>query len=103
MLEVERDDLIVAVDLVGADAHASEVEYLQREAFGVDDVYLGTVDVNLDILEFGIHFRSERCRCLEIGQRLNFGLAGVSGHSHADGKKCQNEYVFLHLEVYFSV
>lgn len=103
ILEVEVDDFVVAVDFVVANSDSCEVVDLEGESFSIRDVYLSTFDFYFDVLHLCISLSGERNGRFEVGSGFDLWFAGHCGQSHSEGKKCQKEYVFLHIEVFFIV
>lgn len=102
VLEVEVDDLVVAVDFIVANSDSSEVVDLEGESFSIRDVYLSTFDLYFDVLHLSICLRGERNGRFEVGSGFDLGFAGHCGQSHSEGKYCQKEYIFLHNEAFYT-
>ena len=86
VLEVEVDDLIVAVDFVVANSDSSEVVDLKGESFSIRDVYLSTFDFYFDVLHLCICLTDVCSGRFEVGSNSDFGLAGHEGQSCSEGK-----------------
>ena len=102
-LQVEVDDLVITVNLGGADLVACEVEDFQCQTLGTADTHLSAFHRDLDILELGVGLGHDSCGRIGFELGIQGGFLCAGRHCCYDGKKCQKKYVFLHLEAYFIV